>query len=488
MRKNFISVVAFILCISVVFGGSFFLYASAQEQEGETAVSVERDKSPWEVLSQTIGSLLFGGTQTDGIDDKADVRFPFIIAPFQDSPGFLTDIKSWLWIGTEVEVLDYWGNYAYVKCVETEDKGYIHTLCIDDPDPKLVVSKDYEHVYKDVTKTLTFSYNGAKKVECLLSKNGIIKCDVVENGIRITGLKPGTVKLTVKAGSIEKALDVHCVYKWEKPWTAVALTATTIYKGPDESYGARASLAKGTRFVVKGDEGGSDGWAYGQIYNTDIWGFVRIEDISTKNTVSYYKSLNIGYPIENTSIKYISSPYSKRSSTDLHRGFDITGGGSYIYGENLVSPVNGKVVFRNISCTNNNTEPSYGYCITIEANGGDYPKTAIKDSVTDKYLTITFMHLSQAPILKEGDKVNVGDIVGKIGNTGNVRGSPGVNPIGTHLHLEINNMSAVVDSSLRKDFTYNINPIYFYMNKSFDLNTESSAYKTYGAYWYGPDK
>ncbi|MBO5229908.1 MAG: M23 family metallopeptidase [Clostridia bacterium] len=468
LRKNFISVVAFILCISVVFGGSVFLYASAQEQEGETAVSVERDKSPWEVLSQTIGSLLFGGTQTDGIDDKADVRFPFIIAPFQDSPGFLTDIKSWLWIGTEVEVLDYWGNYAYVKCVETEEKGYIHTLCIDDPDPKLVVSKDYEHVYKDVTKTLAFSYNGAKKVECLLSKNGIIKCDVVENGIRITGLKPGTVKLTVKAGSIEKALDVHCVYKWEKPWTAVALTSTTIYKGPDESYGARASLAKDTRFVVKGDEGGSDGWAYGQIYNTDIWGFVRIEDISTKNTVSYYNGLNWLWPLQDASIKYISSTYGPRTvstGSSNHRGIDVTTGiKGEIAGEPLVAPFNGivKKAEYESSCGNY-------ICISSEET----------DPVTGKKIIAIYMHMNSSALYGSQEKVSKGDVVGYVGTTGASSGY--------HLHMEANNMNAAVGDTGRSNYTNTINPLYFYMDTTPTFSNNAS-YQEHGGYWYNENK
>lgn len=472
LRKKFISVIAIILCVSVVFGGSGFSCASAQEHESEAAASTEREKTPWEVLSQTIGSLLFGGTQSDGIGDEADVRFPFIIAPFQDSPGFLMDIKSWLWIGTEVEVLDYWGDYAFVRCVETEEEGYIHTICIADPDPKLVVSKDYEHVYKDVTKTLTFSYNGAKEVKCLLSENGIIKCDVVENGIRITGLKPGTVELTVKAGSIEKSLFVHCVYQWKKPWTAVALTSTTIYKGPGESYGARASLTKGTRFVVKGDEGGSDGWAYGQIYNTDIWGFVRIEDISTKGTVSQYNSLKWGYPLQNESYNYIFSPFAPRSSlSDLHRGFDICQKSNQdsIYGKALVAPFDG-VVKKISTDPNDDTGCGYYVCITSEET----------DPVTGKKLIAIYQHMKSRALVSKNDPVLKGQIIGYVGNTGDVTG--------THLHFEANNQNAAIEEAGRSDYTYTINPIYFYMDREFVFNNGCSAAKNYGFYWYNYNK
>ena len=468
MRKKFISVIAIILCVSVVFGGSVFLRASAQEYESKSVASTEKDKTLWEGLLQTIGSLFLGDTQTDAIGDKADVRFPFIIAPFQESPGILMNIKSWLWIGTEVEVLSYSGDFAYVKCVETEEEGYIHTICIEDPDPKLVVSKDYEHVYKDVTKTLTFSYNGAKEVKCLLSENGIIKCDVVKNGIRITGIKPGTVELTVKAGSTEKTLAVHCVYQWKKQWTAVALTSTTIYRGPDESYGARASLAKGTRFVVKGDEGGSDGWAYGQIYNTDIWGFVRIEDVSTKNTVSYYNDRNWLWPLQDTSIKYISSTYGPRTvstGSSNHRGIDVTTGVTGgIAREPLVAPFDGivKKAEYETSCGNY-------ICISSEET----------DPVTGKKIIAIYMHMNSSALYGSQEKVNKGDIVGYVGTTGASSGY--------HLHMEANNMNAAVGDSGRSNYTNTINPLYFYMD-IIPTFSNNSSFIEHGGYWYNENK
>ncbi len=300
----------------------------------------------------------------------------------------------------------------------------------------------------------------------------------------VTAKEPGIATITATAGTSVKICTVYSIYEWPTQWTGMTNRNTYIYKAEYGAYSTDIYKETGKLFTVCGDMG--DSWAYGyDEYNNR--GFIPISHISTKNTISYYNDLNIGYPIKDTSIKYISSPYSKRSS-DLHRGFDITGGGSYIYGEELVSPVNGTVAYTNIYCYNNNKDPSYGYCITIISDGGKTPKTVLKDTVTGKYFAITFMHMSEAPILREGDTVEVGEVVGKIGNTGNVSGSQGVNPIGTHLHFEINNMEALIGSSLRTDFTYNINPIYFYMDKDFDFYTGSSAYQTYGAYWYGPDK
>lgn len=218
MRKKLISIIALVLCTSIVFGGGSQLsYAEAQEQINEMSVSREESQmTPLEAVFKTVtefmGSLLPGSTQPDAKGDNATVRFPFIIVPFKESPRFFASIDSWLWVGTEVYVLGYSGDYAYVECINTKDKGYIHTIFLDDPDATLK-TKEYEHIYKGVTKTLTYSYNGSKEVKWSLSKSGIVKCESVKDGIRITGLKPGTVELTVKAGSIEKTLDVHCVYQ-----------------------------------------------------------------------------------------------------------------------------------------------------------------------------------------------------------------------------------------------------------------------------------
>lgn len=472
MRKKLVSIIAIVLCAAVILSGSQLPYAKAQEQINEMSVSREESQTtPLEAVLNTVsefmGSMLFGGTQPDAIGDEAEIRFPFIVAPFQESPGFLTGIKSWLWIGTEVCVLDYWGDYAYVECIDTEEKGYIHTICFDDPAPTLT-TKAYEHVYSGVTKTLTYSYNGSKEVKWSLSESGIIKCASAENGIRITGVKPGTVKLTVKAGSQSVTIDVHCVYQWKKPWTASALTTTTIYKGPGESYGARATLASGTKFVVKGDEGGSDGWAYGQIYDTDTWGFVRIEDISTKNTVSYYKSRGWIWPLQDTSIKHITSTYGPRTvstGSSNHRGIDITTGvEGEIKGEPIVAPFDGvvKKAGYESSCGNY-------ICITSED----------VDPVTGYKIIAIYMHMDSPALYTDTKRVEKGkSVLGYVGTTGDSDGY--------HLHMEANNRNAAVGDSERRGYTYTINPLYFYINITPTFSNNAS-YKNHGGYWYNED-
>ena len=421
----------------------------------------------------------------------AKIKTPFIITFVHDTPDAFGKIKGVMFIGTKVVVKEQKGTFWLVEN-KNELKGYVFKSWVNTD--KKNFNREYDHVYVGGTNAISsgkprayFQYNGDGTVRYSTTTPDIISVDS-ETGV-VTAKKTGTATLCARVGIRTESIPIYCIYKWKKPWTGETNKQTAIYAGPSSLTTKVITVPNNWNFYVKGDDGTDDGWAYGyaNYKGEERWGFVKINNISTKNTVSYYNGLDFEYPIKDQTIKYISSPYAKRSSTDLHRGFDLTGGGSYIYGENVVAPFNGKVVYVNKSCYNNNKNPSYGYCITIESNGGEYPKTAIKDIVTNKYFAATYMHLSEAPNYSVGDTVKKGEVIGKIGNTGNVRGNPGVNPAGTHLHFEVNNMAVIIGSDLRHDFTYNINPIYFYLDKDFSYNSDSDSYNTYGLYWYGPD-
>lgn len=433
---------------------------------------------------------------TDSIIKDISIDWFSFISLFYTAFGtlypVLSNTSSNVFVGSKVSVLGRVNNYAYIRYGENNSRdGFVKFSKLKKTiSGFLNLSATEISLWADgnnySTGILTTDYDG--NVEWKVDDEDYASYDDVAG--QITGKIPGkVVTVTATADGMTAECKVRLLYKWPQVWVTETNKDTQLYKMNGTGFTEKRSLKSGSNFTVYGDCGTDAGWVFGchKIGDTANWGYIPIEDVSTKNTISYYNNFNIGYPIKDKSISYISSTYAERTS-DLHRGFDITGGGSYIYGKELVSPVNGTVVFTNTSCTNNNKSPSYGYCITIESDGGDYPQTAIKDSVTNKHFTITFMHMSEPPILREGDTVEAGDVVGKIGNTGNVSGSPGVNPIGTHLHFEINNMAVIMGSTLRSDFTYNINPIYFYMDFDFKFNTGSSAYLNCGAYWYGPDR
>ena len=98
------------------------------------------------------------------------------------------------------------------------------------------------------------------------------------------------------------------------------------------------------------------------------------------------------------------------------------------------------------------------------------------------------MHLLESPryidgtkILR-GDYISVGTVIGKVGNTNGGTDSD----MGYHLHFEANSQNAAVGDSGRSDFTYTLNPMYFFINKNVSFSSTNS-YKKYGGYWYDLD-
>lgn len=276
--------------------------------------------------------------------------------------------------------------------------------------------------------------------------------------------------LTIKAGLFEsKDYTLNCIYKWKKPWTGKATKDAYVRKGAGDNYDYWEEISSGDRFIVHGDDGSSDGWAYGNLSGTDTWGFVKINDISTKGTVSQYNSMGWSYPIKNTKFKNIFSVYGWRNNS-RHLGFDINKTPySSIQGEPIVSPCYGKIVFSNKSYDYTTKKPNYGYCIIVESTE--------KDPVSGNKLRIVYMHLNEPPIYSAGKEVSPGQELGFIGTTGN--------STGPHLHLEINNNGTNFAGSDNKDsFDKTINPIFFFLNSGLKDDSDS----TYNEYWYNDNK
>ncbi len=477
LRKRVISVIAIVLCVSLVFGGSGLSYASAQEQESEAAVSTERDKTLWEVLSQTVGSWLFGNTQSDATGDSSTVTTPFLIVFVHETPNFFGAIKTIFFVGTKVKIKGFDGYFCLVE--NGSAKGYVFKGWLDGgKDGELSLNREYDHVYIGKTNKNPSTgnprtqaiYDGSGKVVYSTDKTDVISVDS-ETGL-ITGKKKGTANLIARVGDVEVSIPVYCIYQWKKEWTGKASKATTVYSGPSKSTTQLTQISSGTKFVVKGDEGGSDGWAYGvtTVNGKDYWGYIPISHVSTKNTISYYSSLGWGYPLKNEKYNYIYSPFAPRSSLeDEHRGIDINEKDEQkdIEGETVIAAFDGVVKESGYSS-------SAGYYICIIS------KTDV-DPVTGKNLVAIYMHLREFPLYTEGNDVNRGQTIGYVGNTGKSTGS--------HLHFEVNNIDAVVDDKIRQSYTYTINPIYFYRDRTFVLNDGCSAEKDgYGFYWYNYDK
>lgn len=143
-----------------------------------------------------------------------------------------------------------------------------------------------------------------------------------------------------------------------------------------------------------------------------------LAELAKKSEASYVGG-EFNWPLD-LSIKYVSSGYGWRTlwgSRDFHLGIDIPAAlGSNIYAAN-----SGTVVTATY-------HKSYGYYIVIDHGGGK---------------ATLYAHSSKL-LVSAGDKVNQGDVIAKVGTTGNSSGY--------HLHFEIRLNGTTTDPLQYADF------------------------------------
>ena len=476
--KKLASFISLLLCLAISFGTTAFAQSDiinlTQNEYNESKSIINADTKNQIILTNA-------AIQPTAIKTKAEIWF--IFAFFRAGPSIESEILSFYWIGTEFTILKNTKNYCLVKDNDGNE-GYIHRLLLRERNRStagnngnLKLNKSYDQVFVNGTNA---DSSGNPRVKAIYNGTGSVKwstdrTDIIEvnssTGL-ITGKKAGKANLIASVNSVNKvSIPVYCIYRWKSNWTGSAKTSAKIYAGNSTGTGELTTMPSGTKFYVYGDDGGSAGMAYGYatVNKTQYWGFVKIENISTKGTVSQYNNLKWTYPIQNTKFTSISSVYGWRSS-GRHLGFDINKGNySSILGENVVAPTNGKVVFVNKSYNYSTKKPDYGYCIIIATDSVDF--------ISGNKLYVVYMHLNEPPTLNSGDKVSPGKVIGKIGTTGN--------STGPHLHLEINNKGTNFAGSTNSDsFDKTINPIFFYLNSGLTDNSNS----TYNEYWYNDNK
>jgi len=397
--------------------------------------------------------------------------------------------------GGECQVMGRYGSFAYIAVANQSNAtdGFVKYTHLDKViNEFLNLSATDMNIWANgVTyenRKLTTTYKGEVEWDGW-DKNYI---DFDESTGQIVGKVPGQKTIiTARSDGMTAKCTIHLLYKWPQPWTAKTNKQTHVYQAEGSKYKEVESLSKGKTFVVQGDCGTDNGWAYGYYPISDndkIWGYIPIADVSTKGTVSQYNLMNFRWPINDINIKKISSPFGPRSSNNggNHKGFDIVSDVSgEVEGKPVVASYNGTITRIYVD---NNKETSHGNAIVIA--------TDKIDPISGKNLTVIYMHLSRwdtnssgnivvnGKALKEGGSVTKEQIIGCAGNTG-------YNTSGAHLHYEVNNQNAAIRSGSNNPFTETINPIYFYMDMDKSISksdTCEAASNGNGFYWYGENE
>ena len=433
--------------------------------------------------------------------------FGLFLDIFRVFAALQSNTSSDVYTGSKVLVCGRIKNYAYIRYGESNSQdGFVkYTRLEKTIDGFLNLSAADMDVWANGVsydnRKLTTTYDG--DVEWIVGNKDYITYN--ETTGQIAGLAEGagkTATITAKADGMTDTCTIHLLYKWPQAWTTKTNKDTYLYKAEGEEYKTTKALLSGKEFVVQGDCGTNNGWAYGyyQVGETKHWGYIPIADVSTKGTISQYNNLTTTvnkkqvswfWPVKNSKngvaqtkkANYISSPYGWRDDNPKrHQGIDITTGTSgEIAGYDVVSAFSGTVVF-----CGDEYGYDWGYCVAIRSDS--------TDPVSGLPYVAVYMHLMYTPEVEEGQKVIAGEtLLGFVGNTT----KSDVN-MGYHLHFEFNNQNSSIgvsgDAQIsgygRKSYDYLVNPIFVYMdeyqNGEIDYNKYSAAETTYmKTFWYG---
>ena len=165
--------------------------------------------------------------------------------------------------------------------------------------------------------------------------------------------------------------------------------------------------------------------------NETVWAIWRIYSSLITPFFQFYGELGWLYPLLHPESRYIGSGY-RLPRRLTHEGIDIRrdepnrphGAYGAIIGELVYAMHCGEVV---VSGWSN----SAGWWVVI--------RSETIDPVRNRYLTSRYLHMRSTPLVREGAEIIRGTPIGRVGNSGNTRGSgPGGRSSG-HLHIDVNN-------------------------------------------------
>ena len=222
----------------------------------------------------------------------------FVVAIFPaikllNIPITMADANELMFFASKCTVLGKYDSYAYITFDNGngERDGFVkYSRLSNAPNDFLELSSKTINVWGDGVaysdKKLTTDYNGKGQIVWSVSDKTIIDFD--DKTGQITGLKPGKVTITAAVDGMKETCTVHSLYKWPQSWKTKTNCDTNLYLVDGTEYKESRSMQQGTVFEVLGDNGTSDGWAYGKatINGTACWGYVPIDKAFHTETVT----------------------------------------------------------------------------------------------------------------------------------------------------------------------------------------------------------
>ena len=279
-KNKLISFISILIGVCIIFSTSVYAHTESEFDNPNYNVYTENG-----YINNILDFLIciFGNNKSvsDGINENYSIRPPFFLIPFRETPGFLSNIKSFLWIGTKVKVLSYSEDYTYVEVVSNNknngEKGYIHYLAIsDNRKGELTLSRENDIVYVGQTNKgrLKATYTGNDTLTWSFEPEGYIARDE-KTGV-VTGIKPGIVTVTASAGNFTKSCTVSCITQWEEKETAKAKKDITVRANPGSTYPSKGTITKGATITASGDLTDGSGWIY--VEGNGVYGFIHLSD------------------------------------------------------------------------------------------------------------------------------------------------------------------------------------------------------------------
>ena len=157
-------------------------------------------------------------------------------------------------------------------------------------------------------------------------------------------------------------------------------------------------------------------------YIEDIDGAKAIVESISKNIVGLMSSDSFIYPVKNFRVSAQAWNYPASFGNGLHLGIDFAAN----MGEPVLAPANGVVLYSSDTCADNGYLGNKCGQPGVISGGNQVHLIVV---VNEELYAVSFAHLQHGSTIRSGTEVKQGDVIGKIGKSGNTTGP--------HTHVEV---------------------------------------------------